>query len=238
MNKEQTNAELVRLGFRPPRFLRAYDLVQLESVDWYPVVVKPFIGTGGSADCYIAQTREELTALAHYIGIETFGQGFLVQEYVGTPENEFTVGVLHDMDGAFLNSIAIRRRLSGQLNIRSAVPNRSGRRELGPRLVISSGISHGQVGHFPEVTRPCEQIAASMGARGPLNIQCRVVDGEVKVFEINPRFSGTTSIRAMTGYNEPDVLIRRHLLGETIQPRFPYRDALILRGLTETEVPA
>jgi carbamoyl-phosphate synthase large subunit len=77
-----------------------------------------------------------------------------------------------------------------------------------------------------------------MGARGPLNIQCRVVDGEVKVFEINPRFSGTTSIRAMTGYNEPDVLIRRHLLGETIQPRFPYRDALILRGLTETEVPA
>jgi len=55
-----------------------------------------------------------------------------------------------------------------------------------------------------------------------VNVQCRLVDGEVVVFEINPRFSGTTSLRAMVGYNEPDVLFRHHVLGEPIEPHFPY----------------
>ena len=54
------------------------------------------------------------------------------------------------------------------------------------------------------------------------------------VFEINPRFSGTTSLRAMAGYNEPDVLIRRHVLNEAIEPHFAYRSGVILRGLSET----
>ena len=52
--------------------------------------------------------------------------------------------------------------------------------------------------------------------------------------EINPRFSGTTSLRAMVGFNEPDVLIRKHVLGETIEPSFDYREGVIMRGLEET----
>ena len=58
--------------------------------------------------------------------------------------------------------------------------------------------------------------------------------GKVKVFEINPRFSGTTSIRAIVGYNEPDILLRRHLLNDrSIEPDFEYSEALILRNLVE-----
>jgi carbamoyl-phosphate synthase large subunit len=57
------------------------------------------------------------------------------------------------------------------------------------------------------------------------------------IFEINPRFSGTTSIRAMMGYNEPDLLLRRHLRGEALTPRFPYRSGMVLRSLGETLVP-
>ena len=56
------------------------------------------------------------------------------------------------------------------------------------------------------------------------------------MFEINPRFSGTTSIRAMVGYNEPDVLMRRHLLGEVFPADLPYDEALVLRGLVESKV--
>lgn len=238
MNKEATNRQLASLGFRAPRFVCASSRSELERVDWFPVVVKPSVGGGGSANVYIAQNSTELTALADYIGLEAIADNFLIQEYVGTPEEEYTVGVLHDMDGNYLNSIAVRRLLSGQLNIRTSVPNRSGRRELGARLVISSGVSHGYVGRFPDVTAQCKEIAAAIGAKGPINIQCRLVDGEVNVFEINPRFSGTTSIRAMVGYNEPDVLIRRHLLGEDIQVDFPYEEALVLRGLVESRVAA
>ena len=152
---------------------------------------------------------------------------------MGTPDEEYTVGVLHDMDGNFVNSIALRRLVQGQLHTRVRVPNRTGRKELGEELVISSGVSHGYVGEFPDVTGPCERIAAALGARGPLNVQCRLMDGEVRVFEINPRFSGTTSIRAMVGFNEPDLLLRHHLLGEELEVRFGYQSALVLRSLTE-----
>jgi carbamoyl-phosphate synthase large subunit len=233
MNKEETNRHLEDLGFEPPRFIRVSSKESLKQIDWFPVVVKPSIGSGGSADVYIAQNTTELVGLADYLGLEVIADNFLVQEYVGTPDVEYTVGVLHDMDGNYLNSIAVRRLLSGQLNIRMSVPNRTNRQELGPKLVISSGVSHGYVGRFPEVTDQCRDIAKALGAKGPINIQCRLVDGEVKVFEINPRFSGTTSIRAMVGYNEPDILIRKHVFGENIESDFPYLDALILRGLVE-----
>jgi carbamoyl-phosphate synthase large subunit len=65
-------------------------------------------------------------------------------------------------------------------------------------------------------------------------VQCRLVDGEVYVFEINPRFSGTTSLRAMVGYNEPDILLKLHLRGERTEPRFEYGKGWIIRSLNET----
>ena len=73
----------------------------------------------------------------------------------------------------------------------------------------------------------------ALGCRGAVNIQCRMVESKVYVFEINPRFSGTTSLRAMVGYNEPDILIRKHLLGENIKSNFTYKSGVIMRGLEE-----
>lgn len=236
MNKEETNRQLAALGFISPRYARCVSKEALKQIDWFPVVVKPSIGSGGSANVYIAQNTTELIGLADYLGLDAFGASFLVQEYVGTPENEFTVGVLHDMDGNYLNSIAVKRLLSGQLNIRMVVPNRTGRTELGATLAISSGVSHGHIGRYQEVTDQCKSIAKAIGVKGPINIQCRLVEGRVMVFEINPRFSGTTSIRAMVGYNEPDILIRKHVFGEKIKTDFLYEEALILRGLIETKV--
>jgi len=236
MNKEATNQRLAALGFDAPRYMRASCRDDLKQVDWFPVVVKPSVGGGGSANVYIAQTMTELLGLADYLGLDAVASNFLIQEYVGTADSEYTVGVLHDMDGDYINSIAVRRMLSGQLNIRMSVPNRTGRADLGGSLVISSGVSHGQVGRYPEVTRQCSEIARAVGGKGPMNIQCRFVGGRVKVFEINPRFSGTTSIRAMVGYNEPDVLMRKHIFGEDIPVDFEYEEAVILRSLSEARV--
>lgn len=233
MNKEATGLRLRELGFAVPRFLRARTRRDLEAIDWYPVVVKPSVGSGGSANVFIAQNRRELMGLSDYLELEDAETNFLIQEYVGTPDAEYTVGVLHDMDGNYINAIAVRRQLSTQLNLRTVVPNRSGRTEFGPRLVISSGVSQGHVGRFPEVTVQCRAIAKAIGARGPINIQCRVVDGTVMVFEINPRFSGTTSIRALAGFNEPDVLMRRHVFKEHVDVDFDYREGLVLRSLVE-----
>ena len=75
------------------------------------------------------------------------------------------------------------------------------------------------------------RIAKRLGACGPLNIQCRLTEDGPSVLEINPRFSGTTSIRAAVGFNEPDILIRNFLENEEFG-RIDYRKGIIaLRGL-------
>jgi carbamoyl-phosphate synthase large subunit len=234
MDKLRTSEYLADAGFAVPRWQRVRSMDDLEAVDLMPAVLKPSVGGGGSANLFLAQSRAELMTFGRYL-LELYPE-FIVQEYVGTPESEYTVGVLHTLDGEFINSIAIRRHLGTAMSTRIRVPNVSGRSELGPTLVVSSGFSHGDIGRFDEVTAACEQIAKQLDVRGAVNIQCRLVDGEVVVFEINPRFSGTTSLRAMVGYNEPDVLIRHHLLGEPAKVRFPYDEGTILRGLSETYV--
>jgi carbamoyl-phosphate synthase large subunit len=231
MDKMATSRFLDEHGFSSPRSVRIETLEDLAKIDSFPVIVKPSVGSGGSRDCFIAQTSRQLELVGEYI--LTTGSQIMVQEYVGTAEDEYTVGVLHDMDGQFINSIALRRLVAGQLHTRVSVPNMTDRRDLGEVLVISSGVSHGTLDRYPDVTGPCERIAAALGVTGAVNIQCRLVRGEVRVFEINPRLSGTTSLRAMVGYNEPDVLLRRHLRGEEIQPRFDYRAATVLRSLCE-----
>lgn len=233
MNKYETMRFLREHGFDPPKFWTAFNFSDLDKVDSFPVVLKPSVGGGGSANVHVAQSARELRLYAELIGLKQQGGSFVIQEYVGTPDDEYTVGVLHDLDGRFLNSIGLRREIKSMLNIRLKEANHTGRSELGPALVISSGVSHGEIGPFPEVTRTCESIAQALGARGAINIQCRVVGGKVKVFEINPRFSGTTSIRAIMGYNEPDVLIRKHLFNETITPRFHYHTGTVRRTITE-----
>lgn len=235
MDKEKTNRRLIEIGFDSPRFTTVETIADLALIDWFPVVVKPSVGGGGSANVFIAQNARELNGLAEYLNLGENQNKFFVQEYVGTPENEYTVGVLHDMEGRYINSIAVKRTFTGQLNVRASVVNTTTKKELGTKLLISSGVSQGQIGRFPEVTDQCKEIARSLGAKGPLNIQCRLVRGVVKVFEINPRFSGTTSLRAMVGYNEPDVLMRIHLFGEAVETDFPYQAGLILRKLVETD---
>ena len=229
-DKAQTAAFLADAGFPAPRTREIEAIGDLDGFDLLPAILKPSIG-GGSANVFIAQTAAELRAFATYL--LTVVPRLVAQEYIGSPDAEFTVGLLYGKDGAFLNSIGVKRIISNALSLRSTAPNRTGRAELGERLVVSSGVSQGIVGRWPDVTRQCEAIGKALAPTAPINIQCRVVGGRVVPFEINPRFSGTTSLRAMAGYNEPDILIRRDVLGETIEPRFPYREMIIMRGLVE-----
>ncbi|MTV15202.1 MULTISPECIES: ATP-grasp domain-containing protein [Bradyrhizobium] len=233
-DKFKTMAHLTSRGFRTPKFIEVRKLEDTEAWHQLPAILKPSVGGGGSANVFIVQSRNELLAFSQYLlGI---CECFILQEYVGSSDEEYTVGVLFGRDGSFINSIAIRRVINNALTIRTQVPNRTSRGELGSRLIVSTGISQGHVADWPQVREACEAIASSLGPTAPVNVQCRVVDGAVIPFEINPRFSGTTSLRAMVGYNEPDVLIRRDVFGESIAPRFPYREAMILRGLEEHAV--
>jgi carbamoyl-phosphate synthase large subunit len=232
MDKVRTCEALTARGFHVPAFRKVRTLDDALTFEHYPAILKPSIGGGGSANVYLVQDAEEVRVLAGQL--LTVYDEFIIQAYVGTPDAEYTVGVLSDLDGNLINSIAVRRYILSSLCNRIKIPNRSLKANLGRLLAVSSGVSQGEIGHFPEVTGPCEEIAKAIGARGPLNIQCRLVDGKVYVLEINPRFSGTTSLRALVGFNEPDILIRKHVLGEEIAPRFAYREGVVMRGLEET----
>ncbi|MBW2107101.1 MAG: ATP-grasp domain-containing protein [Deltaproteobacteria bacterium] len=234
MDKWETAKFLVQNGFNCPKTVRVVSRDDLKEIEFLPAVLKPSTGTGGSFNTFLAQTRRELLLLGEYL--LNYQNNFIVQQYMGRHDAEYTVGVLLSMEGQLINSIAVKRNLDASLSVRMKVRNLTGDSSLGSILAISSGISQGEIKRFPEVTSFCEKIAVRLGCRGAVNFQCRLVDKTPYVFEINPRFSGTTSLRAMVGYNEPDILIRMHVLGENPKRWFHYRDGVILRGLQESFV--
>lgn len=62
-----------------------------------------------------------------------------------------------------------------------------------------------------EVVDKLMPVFKKMGWRGPLNIQGRMTDDGLKLFEMNPRFTGITGLRAYMGFNEVEACISHWL---------------------------
>lgn len=80
-------------------------------------------------------------------------------------------------------------------------------------------------------------IAESVGADGPVNLQFRVRDGLPVVFEINARFSGTTPLRAIYGFNEVEAMVNYCLDGTPIKVA-DLNPGVIMRAWSDILVPA
>jgi carbamoyl-phosphate synthase large subunit len=116
----------------------------------------------------------------------------VVQEYLDGPE--FTIDVLCDFDGRVL----------------SAVPRE--------RVVIRAGvIDRGRTSTDPALIDLALACAAALSFAGPINIQCRVVDGRPVVFEINPRFSGGIPLTIAAGADFPRMLVDL-VAGRPVEP--------------------
>ncbi len=111
----------------------------------------------------------------------------VIQQWLQGDDQEFTCGVVV-LDGTVDTVSVLRRRLRDG-NTVSAVSERNA-----------------------AIEALCIRCAEILAPFGPLNIQLRLVDGVPHVFEINPRFSGTTVFRALLGINEPERVLR-HMLG-------------------------
>jgi len=228
MNKKETFKKLNDEGFPTPKTISIEKSEDIHTIDFFPVVIKPYIGGGGSNNTFIAQDIEELTFFCNYI--LKYGGKPLIQEYMGSFENEYTVGVLSGHDKQPISVVGLRRFILSGLSNRIKIRSLSNPDDL---LVISSGISQGEIIIDDNLSEQCIAIAMRLGSVGPLNIQCRYVNNKVYPFEINPRFSGTTYIRALAGVNEPDLFIKKYLLNQEI-PLMPRPNpGIILRGLEE-----
>jgi carbamoyl-phosphate synthase large subunit len=194
----------------------------------YPFILKPATGTGGSRGLKIITDEKTMATLAD--GLEDEIRRYILQEYVGSKETEFTVGVLTDRDGQLIDTIVMQRKLMG-LSLLESV------RHEGQECAISTGYSQGFIVNNRRVAELCENLALALGSRGPLNVQLRLDGDRVVVFEVHPRFSGTTPIRADAGFNEPDVLLRNFLDGEPFG-RLGYRSDLVaIRAFEHVLVP-
>ena len=227
-DKRQLATRLAELGVDTPACCAASRWREFADAHHFPVIVKPATATGGSRGVRIIVDAKTMESLCQ--GMNGQLENYLVQEYVGSKDSEFTVGVLTDKDGRLIDSIVMQRKLVGLSLLDNTVHD-------GREYAISTGYSQGFIVTNPRVQAYCEQLAISLGSRGPLNIQLRVDGQRIVVFEVHPRFSGTTPIRADSGFNEPDVLLRNLLDGETFG-RLGHRTNLVaLRAFEHVMVP-
>ena len=215
---------LKSLNIPYPNFFLYEEEEDISKISTYPVVIKPRVG-GGSQNVFLAMDEEEAKFFSKYL--RKYGFEPLVQEYVGDHENEFTIGILYADNGKLFTSIAMKRMLGSGLSTRQTIISKSNQ-----KFVISSGISQGLIEDFKEIRDLAKKIAIALEINGPVNIQCRVTDKGIIPFEINPRFSGTSSPRSLVGLNEPDIFYQYKLNG-TIPVKTNYKFGYVVRGLIE-----
>ncbi len=231
LDKILTSDFLSKNKFASPKSFPVSHHSQFNIIDIYPLVLKPSVGGGGSANTFIAQNEEELKVFGQFL--LTQYPEFIAQEYVGDANSEFTVGVLSLSDGKIVDSIVLRRNILSGLGSKLKIINTSNKPELGKYLAISSGISQGEIVRNELISNTCEEVAKAIGSTGPLNIQCRLVEGRVFIFEINPRFSGTSPMRALAGFNEVEISIKDRILKMRNFTRIDYKLGNVVRGLIE-----
>lgn len=222
MDKYKTLEKLNTLGVDTGKYKKINKIEDIEDVDFFPVILKPSTGSGGSMHVNICFDKEDLRMFASYQ--LKYGFDLLVQEYIDSP-NEYTVGVTSNDKGIVLGSIAVKRLMGSALTTRFKIGKN------GKDYIISSGVSQGQIIKDTQLLSQAENLARQLKSQGPLNIQCRVLNGKMIPFEINPRLSGTTSLRAMAGYNDPEMMIMSKVFNKQI--KVAYKEITVLRTLKE-----
>ena len=194
-DKKKTFDYMSRLDIPVPITKRISDVNDLNGLN-YPCIIKPSSGSGGSVFAYLAEDVEEASLYISYL--KKRNVKVIVQEYISDDEGEYTVGVLSLPNGKLVGSIALKRFFSSKLSYLVKYNDR----------IISSGYSQGLIDDFKNVRKQAEDIALKIDSRGPLNIQGRLKDGVFYPFELNARFSATTYLRAMAGFNEVDIFLK------------------------------
>lgn len=150
----------------------------------YPLFAKPRAGKSSQGIMKISSDAE----LSSVIG----RQGYVVQQYLGKPSEEFTAATFTDMRGDVRGCIVFRRQLLEGTTVSAEVVN------------------------SPAVRSEVLAIARALRPVGPCNMQLRLLGDRPVCFEINLRYSGTTPIRARLGFNDVEAGVRHYVLGEKI----------------------
>ena len=155
----------------------------------FPLIAKPRVGKGSQGVSLI----NDITELETIKGADNY----VVQQYIGDEESEYTVACYCNKDGNFVELIIMKRKLSYGTTVKAEVVQNEAIRK--------------------EALKICEALRPI----GPINLQMRLNGDAVPVcFEMNIRFSGTAPMRARFGFNDVEALIREHIFNEDISNFF------------------
>lgn len=137
----------------------------------------------------------------------SYSNNLVVQEKIGEDEGEFTTGCIVT-NGKCVAVVSLIRDLRDGNTWRAY---RNGKSPYDETIAA---------------------IAERLGVEGPANFQYRIKEGKPIVFEVNCRFSGTTPLRLMYGFNEVEALLEYYLEDKTIkQPNL--KTGTILRTFSD-----
>jgi len=168
----------------------------------FPIIVKPRVGAR-SVGVYKVHNLEDLKSK-----IKTIVNP-IIQEYIGDESDEYTCGIIY-FDQELKSSIAIKRTLKNGNTFISEFNNSSSK----------------------EIDKYILRIANVLKPYGSCNFQLRIdKNGIPKLFEINPRHSGTTFIRSLFGYNEIIFILKYVLENKSL--KFKLKDGKAIRFFEE-----
>jgi len=87
-----------------------------------------------------------------------------------------------------------------------------------------------------EIDAYIKKLTLSLNPFGAINFQLRITSRGPVVFEINPRFSGTTPIRAIFGINEVEAMVNK-LTGSLLEKNFKEKNGVVIRYLEDQFIP-
>jgi len=150
-----------------------------------PLLLKPRQGNG-SRGIAVLRDADDFTYWSR-----RSKDAFLIQKFIGSDDQEFTVGAFGLGNGAALPPIIFRRKLS-----------------------VAGNTQYAEVVDHPVLATAVKRLAAIFKPVGPTNYQFRIAGDVPYLLEINPRFSSSTSLRAAFGYNEAALAVQFYLTGE------------------------
>lgn len=163
-----------------------------------PFLLKPREGFGSKG---IVRIHDEDCFLRHQ---HLIGPVLMAQPIIGTDDEEYTASAFCDGAGDFHACQTLKRTLSkdGYTERAEAVSSKP----------------------FLQTIRA---LCALFLPVGPTNFQFRICQDGIKLLEINPRISSSTSIRTAFGYNESAMAVAYVLDGvKPVQPTLQYGKAI------------
>ena len=161
------------------------DFDELEQILKLPFLLKPRSGHGSKGIVKV-DSRETFSRHRSRVGSE-----LMAQMFVGNDDGEYSSTVFGDGNGGFCASISLRRKLSA-----------------------SGFTDKAEVVDKKEINEALQRLTGIYKPIGPTNFQFREHENVLKLLEINPRISSSTSIRTAFGYNESEMATRYYLEGK------------------------